>query len=293
MLGMAFKSESDDKRESLSYKLRKLLMVEAREVLCTDPYVVDEKLVPLEEAVERADVIVLGAPHAAYRDLQLSEREGCGGCLGILAPSPARCNRRIFRIVKVLVTGASGFICGYLIQELLEHGYEVVGLDNFSKYGRLQKSYDTHPRYRLVEGDAKDVPLMKGLLSDCDHFVPQRPMIGGISYFHEFAYDLLAENERIIASSFDAAIWAHKERKLRRLLCSPPAWFLRAQPNTPLRKERRGGALRRVQRMAFKSSRLSTLFKGHSNSTSFPIPLFGPSTALVLEKNAHCLTTTS
>ena len=48
VLGMAFKSESDDKRESLSYKLRKLLMVEAKEVLCTDPYVVDEKLVPLE-----------------------------------------------------------------------------------------------------------------------------------------------------------------------------------------------------------------------------------------------------
>ena len=49
---MAFKSESDDKRESLSYKLRKLLMVEAKEVLCTDPYVVDPKLVPLEEAVQ-------------------------------------------------------------------------------------------------------------------------------------------------------------------------------------------------------------------------------------------------
>jgi UDP-N-acetyl-D-mannosaminuronic acid dehydrogenase len=71
VLGMAFKSESDDKRESLSYKLRKLLMVEAKEVLCTDPYVVDEKLVPLEEALRRADVIILGAPHAAYRDLQL------------------------------------------------------------------------------------------------------------------------------------------------------------------------------------------------------------------------------
>jgi UDP-N-acetyl-D-mannosaminuronic acid dehydrogenase len=70
VLGMAFKSESDDKRESLSYKLRKLLMVEAKEVLCTDPYVVDEKLVPLEEALRRADVIILGAPHAAYRDLQ-------------------------------------------------------------------------------------------------------------------------------------------------------------------------------------------------------------------------------
>jgi UDP-N-acetyl-D-mannosaminuronic acid dehydrogenase len=75
VLGMAFKSESDDKRESLSYKLRKLLMVEAREVLCTDPYVVDEKLVPLEEAVKRADVIVLGAPHSIYRDLELSKEK--------------------------------------------------------------------------------------------------------------------------------------------------------------------------------------------------------------------------
>ena len=63
--------------------------------------------------------------------------------------------------MKVLVTGASGFICGYLIQELLDHGYDVVGLDNFSKYGRLQKSYDTHPHYKLVEGNAKDVDLMK------------------------------------------------------------------------------------------------------------------------------------
>ncbi len=72
VLGMAFKGESDDKRESLSYKLRKLLMVEAKEVLCTDPYVVDPKLVPLEEAVRRADIFVLGAPHAAYRDLQIS-----------------------------------------------------------------------------------------------------------------------------------------------------------------------------------------------------------------------------
>ena len=59
--------------------------------------------------------------------------------------------------MKILVTGAAGFINGYLVAELLEAGHEVVGLDNFSKYGRLTKSYDDHPRYRLVEGDAKDV----------------------------------------------------------------------------------------------------------------------------------------
>jgi UDP-N-acetyl-D-mannosaminuronic acid dehydrogenase len=72
VLGMAFKGESDDKRESLSYKLRKLLMVEAKEVLCTDPYVPDPKLVPLGEALRRADIIILGAPHAAYRDLPIA-----------------------------------------------------------------------------------------------------------------------------------------------------------------------------------------------------------------------------
>ena len=48
--------------------------------------------------------------------------------------------------MKILVTGAAGFICGYLIDELLEAGHEVVGLDNFSKYGPVEKSYDFHPR---------------------------------------------------------------------------------------------------------------------------------------------------
>jgi len=70
ILGMAFKGDSDDNRSSLSYKLKKLLQVEARNVLCTDPLIIDPRFVPLEEAVERADVIILGAPHSAYRDLQ-------------------------------------------------------------------------------------------------------------------------------------------------------------------------------------------------------------------------------
>jgi UDP-N-acetyl-D-mannosaminuronic acid dehydrogenase len=71
ILGMAFKGESDDIRDSLSYKLKKLMDVEAREVLCTDPFVPDPGLVPLDEAVRKADVIILGAPHSAYRDLEI------------------------------------------------------------------------------------------------------------------------------------------------------------------------------------------------------------------------------
>lgn len=119
--------------------------------------------------------------------------------------------------MKILVTGASGFICGYLIEELLQAGHQVVGLDNFSKYGKIEKSYDRHPRYTFVEADAKEKDLLKGLLFDCDHFVAAAAMIGGISYFHEFAYDLLAENERITAAAFDAAIYAHTDRQLQKI----------------------------------------------------------------------------
>jgi UDP-N-acetyl-D-mannosaminuronic acid dehydrogenase len=72
LLGMAFKGDSDDGRESLSYKLRNLLEVEAKEVFCTDPYVPNPSWVPLDEAIARADIIVLGAPHKVYRDLQFA-----------------------------------------------------------------------------------------------------------------------------------------------------------------------------------------------------------------------------
>lgn len=71
ILGMAFKADSDDKRESLSYKLRKLLALEAKEVLCTDPYVEDEGLVPLEQAIQRADIVIFGVPHSIYRELSI------------------------------------------------------------------------------------------------------------------------------------------------------------------------------------------------------------------------------
>src|SRR6185437_10976598 len=71
ILGMAFKADSDDQRDSLSYKLKKLLEVEAREVLCADPYVDDPQLVPVEEAIRRADILILGTPHAVYRNLEI------------------------------------------------------------------------------------------------------------------------------------------------------------------------------------------------------------------------------
>ncbi len=118
---------------------------------------------------------------------------------------------------RVLVTGSGGFIGGYVVEELLRRGHTVVGIDDFSKYGPVTKSYDDDPRYRFVEGDVRDTGLMTELLADCEHFIAGAALIGGITYFHNYQYDLLAANERIIASSCDAAIQAWKAGTLTKV----------------------------------------------------------------------------
>jgi UDP-N-acetyl-D-mannosaminuronic acid dehydrogenase len=75
ILGMAFKAESDDERASLSYKLRKLLMWAGARVLATDPYVHDERLVTLDCVLDESDILVLGAPHARYRELEIGGKD--------------------------------------------------------------------------------------------------------------------------------------------------------------------------------------------------------------------------
>lgn len=75
ILGMAFKAESDDPRASLSYKLRKLLVWAGAEVLCTDPYVRDERLVPLGDALRDSEIVIIGAPHRVYVDADLHGHE--------------------------------------------------------------------------------------------------------------------------------------------------------------------------------------------------------------------------
>jgi UDP-glucose 4-epimerase len=119
--------------------------------------------------------------------------------------------------MKILVTGSAGFINGYVVADLLDAGHEVIGIDNYSKYGPVERSYDSHPRYRIIKEDCKNVGVMRELASDVDQILATAAMIGGISYFHTHAYDLFAENERIMASTFDAAIWAFQNRKVKKI----------------------------------------------------------------------------
>ncbi|TMD36871.1 MAG: nucleotide sugar dehydrogenase [Chloroflexi bacterium] len=75
ILGMAFKGESDDPRASLSYKLRKLAAFKGARVLCTDPFIHDESFLPLDRVLAESDLLVIAAPHRAYRQLDLKGRE--------------------------------------------------------------------------------------------------------------------------------------------------------------------------------------------------------------------------
>jgi UDP-N-acetyl-D-mannosaminuronic acid dehydrogenase len=71
LLGLAFKGDNDDVRDSLAFKMKKLLELEAKAVLCTDEFVEGKPwLLPLDEVLAKADVLVIGAPHSKYKTLR-------------------------------------------------------------------------------------------------------------------------------------------------------------------------------------------------------------------------------
>jgi UDP-N-acetyl-D-mannosaminuronic acid dehydrogenase len=73
ILGVAFKGDSDDTRSSLAFKLRKILLFEAKEVLMADPLVLDDRLLPQSEVIKRSDLLIIGAPHSKYRNLDCTK----------------------------------------------------------------------------------------------------------------------------------------------------------------------------------------------------------------------------
>lgn len=121
--------------------------------------------------------------------------------------------------MKILLTGSQGFIGSYISQELLNNGHSVVGIDNFSKYGKLSRPQDKHKDFKLYEIDVLSDEFLQIVENEKpDMIIAGAAMIGGISYFHKYAYDLLATNERILAQTFDAAITGFKNGYIKRII---------------------------------------------------------------------------
>ena len=101
---------------------------------------------------------------------------------------------------NVLVTGSQGFIGSYVVQELLDNGYNVIGIDNYSKYGDINRKHDKNPNFTLYTIDITRPDLFMGIgtqLMGVEYIIHLAARIGGIKYFHKYAYDLLAENGAI------------------------------------------------------------------------------------------------
>jgi nucleoside-diphosphate-sugar epimerase len=102
---------------------------------------------------------------------------------------------------KVVLTGSQGFIGTYLCAELLSKGYKVFGYDNYSKYGKVVRPHDNHPNFHLFNMDlTKREPDFIESQPDC--IILGAAKIGGISYFHKYAADLVLDNETIMANCY-------------------------------------------------------------------------------------------
>lgn len=121
------------------------------------------------------------------------------------------------KVKTVAITGSAGFIGGYVVQEALDRGYRVIGIDNLSKYGEASREFDENPNFQFINLDVQNSEKLIEIFSEAHHVIAGAAMIGGISYFHTYAYDLLATNERIIASTCDAAIKAFKHGLLEKV----------------------------------------------------------------------------
>jgi UDP-glucose 4-epimerase len=114
----------------------------------------------------------------------------------------------------VALTGSQGFIGSYICQDLLSNGYGVIGIDNYSKYGFIARPQDKHKNFTLLRCDISDYfPVI-----EADYIIAGAAMIGGISYFHKHAYDLLSCNEKIVCNTMDFAIKSFQAGILKRLV---------------------------------------------------------------------------
>ena len=120
------------------------------------------------------------------------------------------------KMKTVLVTGSEGFIGGYIVKNLLDKGYKVIGIDNLTKYGEIIRNHSDNDKYEFHNNDVKDQEKLKNLMKQCDFLIAGAAMIGGISYFHEFEYDLISENEKIISTTTDVAIDCYLNHNLKR-----------------------------------------------------------------------------
>ena len=112
-------------------------------------------------------------------------------------------------MTKVLCLGGAGFIGSYIVRELLNAGYGVTIIDNFSKYGYIKHDFYDHPNLRL---EMRDVRMMyPAEFKGYDIVLCLAALIGGIKYFHRIPYRISRDNTEILAHAIDSTLASSPE----------------------------------------------------------------------------------
>lgn len=122
---------------------------------------------------------------------------------------------------KVLVTGSQGFISSHLCELLLSKDYQVLGIDIMNKYGPVVRGHDSHPNFKLLKLDlTKDLEQIKKAAFEFnpDFIIHAASRVGGISYFHSMASDLLRDNMIMDSNIFSIAIELKKSSNLKKIV---------------------------------------------------------------------------
>jgi nucleoside-diphosphate-sugar epimerase len=120
----------------------------------------------------------------------------------------------------VCVTGSEGFIMSYVCDDLLAAGYRVIGIDNFCKYGFIDRKHQSHENFTLIRHDLTHSFPAKEIaeIGNVDYIIAGCSKVGGIKFFHKYAYDIITESERILCNTFDYAIDAYQLGYLKRIV---------------------------------------------------------------------------
>ena len=212
ILGMAFKAESDDTAGVAQLQAAQAAVVgrraRPRAPIRTSQ---DDRLVPLDcvldgERHPRPRRAAQGVPRPRRSAARTSSTSGAPSARGSGSSAHPRHRRRRVHQRLPRPGAARG----------RPRGHRARRLQQVRPAGQVATT--TIRATASSRATPRTSALMRELAADCDQVVAAAAMIGGISYFHEFAYDLLAENERILASTFDAAIAAHRDGHLERIV---------------------------------------------------------------------------
>ena len=239
---------------------------------CSAPtsYIKDPTFLPLDEVVARSDLLILGAPHREYRGSRLPEGKPVVDIWNIYGKGASRREDSRHRL-------------GRVHRRLPRRG---------AARGRATRSSgstttpSTGPSSAVVRRPPA-LPRRHGrrqgrraacdeLLDGCDHFVAGAAIIGGISLFHELAYDLIAENERITAAAFDAAIGAHRGGKLQKITVVSSSMVYESADVYPTPEGEQRRARRRGRPTASRSWRPSISPKGRREQYGLPYTIVRP-----------------